>query len=131
MLDEQSQSLSGMDLFSQALLTMSDIQTRDPIAFGRTRLPDRDVQPLEMARVMRVVRDVSFLGIDSGECLARVAHDIMATTGDKTKPAMQMVTTTSGMVSTSDGWIVSLHETGTAPNFVESTEIRRTTANPC
>jgi hypothetical protein len=120
-------------LFSGILVKIAAMQPRGPIATGHTVLDSPVEQPPPSSELkISVIRSIDFLGVNSKQCSARIARKTTRTMRfqGKDQPASDLET--QAEVSTSDGWLLSLHETtGGTPEFVEITDIRRLTPNPC
>jgi hypothetical protein len=131
-LDAEQQRSWGSILFSQILVTMAAMQGRDSIAFGHTVLDSPVENDPAPAPQISVSRSIDFLGSDPAQCTAKIARTTTQTVqlNGKTEPPRTLETIAD--VSTSDGWIVDLHETHIGdPNFSETTDIRRNEPNPC
>ena len=128
---EQQMSWASI-LFSQILTTMAAMQGRGPITVGHTMLDSPVENDPPPAPQISVSRSIDYLEGNPAQCTAKVARTTTQTVqiNGKTEPPETLETVAD--VSTSDGWIVDLHETRPGdPNFSESTDIHRTTPNPC
>ncbi|MDR3508813.1 MAG: hypothetical protein P4L64_13035 [Caulobacteraceae bacterium] len=107
------------------LVTMAAMQIRTPTLMGHTDLKSDQRPNLSIARTVDV-KDP-----DPTTCAVSISRSTVQTFsfGGKPHPAMKLET--SSVVSTADGWVISLHEVREQPNFIKTTDIRRLTPAPC
>jgi len=107
------------------LVTMAAMQVREATPVGHTDLQSYDLPNVHEARSI----DVD--GVTPSTCLVEIKRSTIQTVTLDSRPRPPSVLATSAVVSTADGWIVSLHETLSSPNFLKTTEITRAETAPC
>ena len=113
-------------LYDAVLVWMAAMQGRGPLAPGRTTLPAAPA----IDDFHHVTQTIDFDGVDAGLCQAKVGRTTARTIDRVGAPPIVDALTSTAMVSTADGWLVSLDERTTGTLVIQHT-VQRTSAAGC